>query len=276
MKSIYLSIVFCLIYIGLNAQNKGEIYIIDSIKLQCTYEQKVIVYNPETKQEKQEIHNIALQIGHKISKYFDTKDIIVDSIILEYENIDHDRHAVATLMMPHMAGRMKDKLYKNHSENKITTRTSLLGAYTYDEPYDSPKWVLHNNTKTIVGYPCKKATTTFRGREYEVWYTTRIPISDGPWKFKGLPGLILSAKDSKGEVFFDIQSITKPKETKYIYKNKDGHTCIHLKSKKEFADMYKKYMESPGAFVGGTGLVESQLPPIAYKRRYYNPIELSE
>lgn len=57
------------------------------------------------------------------------------------------------------------------------------------------KWnVKHKETKKIGKYVCKKATATFRGTDLEAYYTTEIPISTGPYKFKGLPGLILEIK----------------------------------------------------------------------------------
>ena len=36
------------------------------------------------------------------------------------------------------------------------------------------------------------ATTHFRGREWKVWFSEEIPLSLGPWKLGGLPGLILA------------------------------------------------------------------------------------
>jgi GLPGLI family protein len=46
-------------------------------------------------------------------------------------------------------------------------------------------------TKKIGNFICKKATLNFRGSEIEAWYSEEINIPFGPWKFKGLPGLIL-------------------------------------------------------------------------------------
>jgi len=63
---------------------------------------------------------------------------------------------------------------------------------------DSPpeiKWNLkYKETKKIGKYTCKKATTTYRGTDIEAYYTPEIPVSIGPYKFKGLPGLILEVK----------------------------------------------------------------------------------
>lgn len=53
-------------------------------------------------------------------------------------------------------------------------------------------WVLvPDDTKEINGYKCYKAKSTFRGSNIEAYFTPEIPIGFGPFKFKGLPGLIL-------------------------------------------------------------------------------------
>ena len=56
-------------------------------------------------------------------------------------------------------------------------------------------WKLTHEKKTISGMDCFKATTTFRGMQWEAWYTNSIPYSYGPWKLHGLPGLIIQAYD---------------------------------------------------------------------------------
>lgn len=54
-----------------------------------------------------------------------------------------------------------------------------------------PKWNLINETKKIGEFECKKAVVNFRGRTYFAWYTLKIPLPFGPWKARGLPGIIL-------------------------------------------------------------------------------------
>lgn len=68
-------------------------------------------------------------------------------------------------------------------------------------------WKLSSETKEIAGFQCQKAKGNFRGRYYEVWFTPDIPVSLGPWKLLGLPGLILYAKDQTGSVEFIAKSI---------------------------------------------------------------------
>lgn len=54
-----------------------------------------------------------------------------------------------------------------------------------------------------------KATVSHEGREYTAWYTTEIPIADGPYKFWGLPGLILKISDSENHYNFTLESFEK-------------------------------------------------------------------
>lgn len=68
-------------------------------------------------------------------------------------------------------------------------------------------WAIHKDKKNILGFECQKATTKFRHRTYEAWFSKNIPISVGPWKFYGLPGLILSVKSTDGFYHFDAVEI---------------------------------------------------------------------
>uniref|UniRef100_UPI00404AC2A5 GLPGLI family protein n=1 Tax=Fulvivirga sp. TaxID=1931237 RepID=UPI00404AC2A5 len=70
-----------------------------------------------------------------------------------------------------------------------------------------PDWQITNKTKVIEGYKCIQATAEFRGRQYTAWYSADIPVPSGPWKFHGLPGLIMEVADKKLEVYFKIKSL---------------------------------------------------------------------
>jgi GLPGLI family protein len=74
-------------------------------------------------------------------------------------------------------------------------------------------WQLSAETKKIDTLSCQKAVGRFRGRTYTAWYTKEIPIAAGPWKLHGLPGLIVEAEDSLGEVKFIFESLQIPVST---------------------------------------------------------------
>lgn len=71
------------------------------------------------------------------------------------------------------------------------------------------KWNLISRTKDINGHQCYEASTYFRGRYYTAFYDPNIPISDGPVKFGGLPGLIIKIYDSSKMWDYELKSITK-------------------------------------------------------------------
>lgn len=76
----------------------------------------------------------------------------------------------------------------------------------YREPFDEINWVIGDSTTNILGYECVIAETDYHGRHWTAWFTPEIPVPFGPWKLRGLPGLILSA--SAGENFgFDATGI---------------------------------------------------------------------
>ncbi|WP_282629530.1 GLPGLI family protein [Empedobacter sedimenti] len=71
-------------------------------------------------------------------------------------------------------------------------------------------WKIENETKMILNQKCQKATTTFRGRNYTAWFSTKIKYPFGPWKMNGLPGLVLEVNDNQN--FFRIDAVKISKE----------------------------------------------------------------
>lgn len=79
------------------------------------------------------------------------------------------------------------------------------GSKRVKEPMGCVKWEVLPETKTILNYTCQKATATFRGRSYTAWFTVDIAVEYGPWKFTGLPGLILEVTENTG--YFGISAV---------------------------------------------------------------------
>ncbi|MBU2929794.1 GLPGLI family protein [Winogradskyella psychrotolerans] len=113
-------------------------------------------------------------------------------------------------------------------DNKELTSRQLYGYYIniVSEKNIDFNWQITEETKNIGEYLCYKATTeNFRGRNYEVWFTYEIPVSTGPWKFHGLPGLILEVHDDKDLVNITFEDIST--------------------STQEYVDFEKPYSENP-------------------------------
>ncbi|WP_294283782.1 GLPGLI family protein [uncultured Chryseobacterium sp.] len=86
-------------------------------------------------------------------------------------------------------------IYREGSKIYVTTGIAR-DFFTFETTY--LKWKTdYDEVKTILGYKCNKATTVFNNRLFTAWYTKEIPISEGPYRFKGLTGLILQIGDEK-------------------------------------------------------------------------------
>lgn len=90
--------------------------------------------------------------------------------------------------------------YMYFTHGRISTCDKINGLF---------EWQLLEGDTVICNYPCKKAKTKFRGRTWTVWYTPLLPYSDGPWKFCGLPGLVLEAHEAEGKLAFHCKKIEK-------------------------------------------------------------------
>jgi len=83
-------------------------------------------------------------------------------------------------------------VYKNRRSNEIITidegpmeMPSTHTLFRFTENIPPQNWVILDDTLTVLGYLCQKATTVFRGRNYTVCFTMEIPVDDGPWKLYG-------------------------------------------------------------------------------------------
>lgn len=104
------------------------------------------------------------------------------------------------------------KFYYNTRYNFYVNDNYLNNVLLFEESPLKEKWQLLNETKKLSNFSCKKATILFRGRTYIAWYSTEIPLPFGPWKLRGLPGLILELYDTD-KVFHVIANNVKLSNT---------------------------------------------------------------
>jgi GLPGLI family protein len=136
-------------------------------------------------------------------------------------------------------------LFWNKKNDSLFTRERIVKQYVLtSELKPEIKWNIVEEVKMIKNYTCLKATTEFRGRKYIAWFTPDIPISDGPWKFKGLPGLILSITDEDFQVFIYATDIEFPtKETVMPFYNNGKKISLpdyFTMLQKEMTEFYNK------------------------------------
>lgn len=101
-----------------------------------------------------------------------------------------------------------DYVLYDYNTNKVEIIQDLgKKVFSVPDNFIEQKWVLHKESKMVNDIECFKASTTFRGNDWEVWYAPSLPYSYGPWKLNGLPGLILEAKTKDGYFTFIAEKI---------------------------------------------------------------------
>lgn len=133
-------------------------------------------------------------------------------------------------------------LLKDYVAKKQLLANSIdLKYYLIDDTLANFKWNITTETQQLLKYNCTKATTEFRGRTYEAWFTEDVPVANGPWKFGGLPGLIVNIKDVENQYTFELLGAdfesnfdTNIISIPDVYKNEE--TIAHAK----FIDLYAR------------------------------------
>jgi len=127
-------------------------------------------------------------------------------------------------------------------------RLGISGFFAYPDSVPSIKWDFNPEESTsILGYECNKATANFAGRKYTAWFTSELPLPFGPYKFGGLPGLILKIEDSEKQFVWEAVGFEKSDALimEYIYQDGNDKRCSASEVDKTLA----RYFQSPVAFM---------------------------
>lgn len=138
--------------------------------------------------------------------------------------------------------RTRKSIYRKNNNTQIYSFEYLpKSKSTLEEKFVRDNIILdyeHVNTDEIIlGYHCKLVKTKFRGRNYKIWYTKDIPVSSGPWKFFGLPGLILKVENDDRLFEYMATRIVLNKEFKIPQTLKNLY--INLSSSMEYKEFIK-------------------------------------
>ena len=87
---------------------------------------------------------------------------------------------------------------KKGSQENIMLLEDFNHNYYRVKTSDIMNWKLTDNYKTVENHRLQKATTSFGGRQWNVWFCNEVPFAEGPYKFNGLPGLIFEVEDTQG------------------------------------------------------------------------------
>jgi GLPGLI family protein len=207
--------------------------VVDSAFVKVSYS---LQYNKDAaKSDEKSIDLQALLIGKNVSKYYSQYWLDYNVFTTEWVKT-HD-----TYPQIKEKGAWSYEVFKNYPSEMetVTDIGSMLGGnYIYEEKMPVFNWQLENEYQTIFNYSCQKATVSFRGREWTSWFTPEIPIPDGPWKFGGLPGIILKVSDNQNQFVYECTGLENLKKKEPIKFYKLDYQKI---TRKELDKQYERF-----------------------------------
>ncbi len=194
------------------------------------------------------IETAYLDISKEKSIFYGEKRMKRDSTIckaMETRNFNFDRNS-----MEQFRTTITYSIEKNHASKTITYKDRIArDQYSYDEDRTFT-WKILPETIKIGEYETQKAETNFAGRKWFAWFAQDLPFTDGPYKFSGLPGLIVKVEDEKGDFSFDLKETKKNIELP----NFESRFGNNIKVKRsEFLKQQEKFSKDPMSFFQNQG-----------------------
>lgn len=224
-----LHLFFIFFTIQLSAQNK-----------QFTYEYQFISDSTNQKDISKEI--MILNVGKDKSHYYSLDKYISDSTI--------NAESKKGLMVMPLPYKISEMDIKDLNNKKISFETKVGDSKYNVEQNVNLKWNLSNEFDELLNYKVEKATTEFGGRTWIAWFAKDIPIQDGPYKFHGLPGLILKIEDKTASHKFVLKGIKNTKSPfEYPYRKDESR-----ETKLDYEAYLKTYFQNrtdPTAYLVG-------------------------
>ena len=263
-------IILCMfVYIPLIAQTK-----IDEANIECQYD---YTYAKDTLKRIDQNDRLVLLLGQKASKCYSYYSMQIDTIFASPKRDEIMKKVInfafkSNTDYPHK--RMKAYVYKNYPDGKMTVTDGLsLQDYQYEDSMNCMNWTTGDSAKTVLGYTVQDATCNFRGHKWHAWFTPDIPIMDGPWKFHGLPGLIMEVTDEKRYHVFRIVGIRNVTNMPLVFsKTYVGTEKFEKIDRRKFLKLARKYLEDSAGYVKlETGIDLDQNATI--QKLKYKPLE---
>ena len=249
-----MKVILYLLLSSLAVQATAREPVLDRAHMKCLYR---YVYTFDTLKNELRDDLLILQIGKEVSKCYSYYTFQCDSLrrtpdgekvwselfrrAIEKDGIYGD--------FPHV--RMSTYVYKNYPKGQMTITDRIsLQDYCYVDSLHAQTWTMGDSTREVLGYTCQQATADFRGRRWTAWFAMDIPVSDGPWKLGGLPGLILEAYDEWQQHVFTAVGLERVKDELIIFNRPfRGNHRFEQTNRLEFLRMERRFLMDSNSFI---------------------------
>lgn len=258
MKRIALGLMFSLFYVHIGCAQE-----LDGVRFSVHYMTQFKRYEEEKTVRTEEF---VLDVGDSrncfYNRWYRRRNEVTDSLSALGGTFGDIVSARAEYPLPiqHYA------IYDNWpSVGKRLVTDELFKKFYYEEDIENIEWVLVDRDTTILDYPCQMAVCDYRSRKWTAWYTTEIPVSLGPWKLRGLPGLIMYASDDSGVFAFECIELRNSTNTVAEPKLSKAIKC----TQEELEQLFREWGADPPALERKMGLpgkgYDQHGRPLVYK-----------
>ena len=279
MKKMFFVLEALALLIGVQTYAQSEV--IDTAQFLAVYNYQCKTQNDVEEPVVDEME-IVVQVGQTITKSMPWSQSSLKPMSIE---ADGKAYQEAYLHMP--------TVWTGWPEGQTTSRETIF-PYDFEGKEITPEieWTLGDDTLRIGDYLCQQATTTVRGLTWHVYFTEDIPSSAGPWRLRGLPGLIVRAESGVHsfvltQVLQQSEPITykpDPEARKLSYKKLLKYRLDTYGNKQyaknpnyylpEFSELIKSFPNSQMTILKQFDAVFLDWRPMLQKGHVYQPLEL--
>lgn len=275
MKYIFLLIPLFLVSQQGLAQNNFK----DEFHYLATYR---FTYQPDsTDVNSVKSEEMLLYLGEESSRFSSAGKAIKDHMLKSRNKSNRSAAEFSRLQTQVPQTSLHYSIFKHYASAKMSfTEAIAMDKFRYRKELNLFEWEIKEERKDISGYQAQKATTNFSGREYIAWFTAEIPVPDGPYKFNGLPGLILEIRDTKDHYVYELLQFGPLENPEEVEFNSNDFISTN---RKKFLQVKREYDIDPFAAVERGGIKFGFKPgqrekmhreQIEQLRKRNNPIEL--
>lgn len=185
-------------------------------------------FKNSSKQKDYDVDDRIVQVGDKYVKDYSHIIFYYDSLTTENDRKGLDspgnqNHVFPYELLIDVKARQCDMKYRLPLNG---------GTLCYHSELPQLEWTfLPDSTSQILGYTCCMAKTYFAGRNYVAWYAVDIPIPYGPYKFSGLPGLIMKIEDASRQFIWELVGMQNQTTPIAVYQYEGEQKCTEQEAR---------------------------------------------
>lgn len=232
-----------------------------------------LTYKPKIDSTKIQKMMTVLDIVPGKSVYQDAAVSINDSIMMSKAE-DYKRNNDFAGLITEGSSLKSDftyKVSKKYPTMATTYEDAISSAVFGYEEIIKFNWKITPIKEKIENYSTQIATIDFGGRKWKAWFSKDIPFPDGPYKFSGLPGLIVKIEDSEKNYSWvlkgnkTVEVLSEDLDPKAISTEYGSDTKTKIISREKFEKAYENFKADPmaeyrGLISGNEAMLNIKMP----------------